>query len=52
MVEDRNVMQRHYIYMMSFVLSKVQSTVVFSFGHVIYNNKDKQDCGKNNIVNI
>ena len=37
MVIDRNVLQRHHIYMMSSVMSKVQTTVVSSFEQVIYN---------------
>ena len=42
--EDRNVMQRHFLYMTSFVTSKVQTTVnVVSF----LKNSEKKD-----IVNI
>ena len=41
-VEDKNVIRRHRIYMTSFVMSKVQTTVIFfSFQHVLYNKNDK-----------
>ena len=44
MVEDGNVMQRHHIYMTSFVTSEVQTTVE-SF-------KKRKNRGKNDIVII
>ena len=48
-VEDRNVMQRHRIYMTSFVTSKVQTTVESFFRTRL---KKRKNRGKNDIVII
>ena len=49
-VEDRNFMQCHGICMTSFVTSKVQTTIMSFFQHVLYNYKGsfKDNGGKNN----